>query len=91
MSWLNGLIEVGKGSVVGAESIMRWQDPDPHPVATVAVSTGWGAVGEWEFVLSDSKHHTFLLFSFKLTKYIIQESNQMNSQMVLYWQISIKH
>ena len=49
VSWLNGKIEVGRGSLVGDDRMMEWQDPDPHPVAMVAVSTGWGATGDWEF------------------------------------------
>lgn len=29
--------------------IADWTDPNPVGIGILAVSTGWGAVGEWEF------------------------------------------
>ncbi|XP_046377746.2 uncharacterized protein LOC124149944 [Haliotis rufescens] len=49
ISWEDGVISVGAGKVVGVEMFMTWTDPTPHPVNYIAVSTGWGSTGLWEF------------------------------------------
>ncbi|XP_071086095.1 uncharacterized protein [Haliotis cracherodii] len=49
ISWANGVISVGSGVEVGVGSFMTWTDPSPHPVNYIAVSTGWGSKGLWEF------------------------------------------
>lgn len=47
VSWYNGNIEAGRGSRPGTETILSWLDPDPHAVAMVAVSSGFGASASW--------------------------------------------
>ena len=50
ISWAGGLIEVGKGYQYGQEMFLSWQDPNPHDVGVVSVSTGWGATAEYRFM-----------------------------------------
>ena len=47
-SWEGGVIEVGRGLVVGDRMFMRWVDPDPHNVTAVGIS-GWNKENRWEF------------------------------------------
>lgn len=49
ISWANGVIKVGRESLVGHNMFMSWRDPTPHPVNYIAFATGWGAVGKWKF------------------------------------------
>ena len=46
-SAVDGLVLFGSGDTVGADEMMRWQDPDHHVASYVGVMTGWGATGEW--------------------------------------------
>ena len=48
ISWANNIIKVGKGSVVGMETFLTWNDQNPHPVNYVAFATGWGSTGKWK-------------------------------------------
>ena len=44
----NGLVRVGTGNIVGFHTFLTWQDPDVVlAVKYAAVSTGWGADGDW--------------------------------------------
>ncbi|XP_071084712.1 uncharacterized protein [Haliotis cracherodii] len=52
ISWENGVISVGAGTEVGVGRFMSWRDPSPHAVRFIAVSTGWGSTGQWQFALS---------------------------------------
>ena len=47
--WSKGLIQVGKGHIVGDQELLQWQDPNPRSVHSITVSTGWGTDGHWEF------------------------------------------
>ncbi|ELU12988.1 hypothetical protein CAPTEDRAFT_69653, partial [Capitella teleta] len=50
ISWKNGVIEVGRGLVVGNRVFMVWwKDPEPYKVNGIAISTGFGAEGKWKF------------------------------------------
>ncbi|XP_046377745.2 C3 and PZP-like alpha-2-macroglobulin domain-containing protein 8 [Haliotis rufescens] len=49
ISWANGVISVGSGVEVGVGRFMTWTDPSPHAVRYIAVSTGWGSPGLWQF------------------------------------------
>ena len=53
MSWDGGVIRVGTGPTVGQNEFMSFTDPTPTDVNNVAISTGFGATGEW--TLYDSK------------------------------------
>lgn len=50
ISWSNNYIRVGTGNSVGLQQFMSWDDPSPHPVNYIAVSTGFGSTGDWTFV-----------------------------------------
>ena len=44
----NGLVRVGTGNIVGFHTFLTWQDPDVVlAFKCAAVSTGWGADGDW--------------------------------------------
>jgi len=43
----NGLVQFGRGSIVGEQVVLSWQDPNPHEAIYVGVMTGWGATGVW--------------------------------------------
>ncbi|XP_048247355.1 uncharacterized protein LOC124145114 [Haliotis rufescens] len=49
ISWENGVIAVGTGMEVGVGTFMSWTDPSPHAVRDIAVYTGWGSTGLWQF------------------------------------------
>ena len=40
---------MGKSSVYGNNRILFWQDPNPHPVYSVSISSGLDADGTWQF------------------------------------------
>lgn len=56
ISWKGAFIEVGRGNLVGEGRFLSWQDPEPLGVSIVAVSTGWDAVGDWEFSLVECEY-----------------------------------
>ena len=37
------------GEVPGVDVFMQWTDPNPIRVNYIAVMTGWGSIGYWEF------------------------------------------
>ena len=49
LSWAGGLIQVGRGTRVSVDRFIEWQETEPYPTNAVAISTGWGATGEWQF------------------------------------------
>ena len=49
LSWEEGLIRLGHGLATGVDSIIQWQDPNPYIIKGVAISTGYGATGKWDF------------------------------------------
>ncbi|CAH1794507.1 unnamed protein product [Owenia fusiformis] len=51
IGWENGFIQVGQGTVFGANRFMAWQDPTPHQVNIITFATGWGATGVWSVSL----------------------------------------
>jgi len=48
----NGLVQLGRGSIVGEQIVMSWQDPNPHEAMYVGVMTGWGAEGKWNVCMN---------------------------------------
>jgi nucleoside phosphorylase len=52
ISWSRDRLDVGRGSHRGSDRILRWRIPEnkQHSVNCLAVSTGPGSKGEWEFV-----------------------------------------
>jgi len=48
----NGLVQFGRGNIVGQEVVLSWQDPNPHEVVYVGVMTGWGAEGDWNVCMN---------------------------------------
>jgi hypothetical protein len=42
-------IVVSMGDTHGENVLMQWEDPEPISVNYIAVMTGWGTGGEWEF------------------------------------------
>ncbi len=38
------------GDVPGENVLMQWTDPNPLKVNYIAVMTGWGSIGYWEFM-----------------------------------------
>ena len=60
--WDNGAITMGDGFEVGYSAVMSWEDPDPHEVNYVTLSTGWGAVGEWRIVEDEGTELVFFLW-----------------------------
>ena len=40
-------IQVGSGNVVGENTLITWLDPNPRPIAALALTTGWGSTGEY--------------------------------------------
>lgn len=52
ISWKNGTIHFGTGENVGQNALLNYTDPLPiyrKNVHSIAVASGLGAVGEWEF------------------------------------------
>ena len=47
--WDAGLIRVGRGPSVGRGEFMYWFNAFIFPVHALSVSTGWTAIGLWEF------------------------------------------
>ena len=50
ISWKGGLIEAGRGMVVGREGFVSFQNNQDfiRPVHWVSVTTGYGSDGNWE-------------------------------------------
>eukprot|EP00947_MAST-08B_sp_MAST-8B-sp1_P002408 g2408.t1 len=42
-----GLVRFGRGTTVGSNTVLQWQDPSPLTVRSAGVMTGWGATGDW--------------------------------------------
>ncbi|XP_067668468.1 uncharacterized protein [Haliotis asinina] len=49
ISWNDGVISVGTGMTVDVGRFMSWRDPSPQSVRYIAVSTGCGSTGLWQF------------------------------------------
>ena len=49
ISWRAGLIRAGRGNVQDEQLILEWRDPEPIGIGILAISTGFGATGNWEF------------------------------------------
>lgn len=47
ISWLDGIIKLGSGSVVGNGLIVEYRDPSPYKVNSVAMTTSSGYTGTW--------------------------------------------
>ena len=61
ISWLNGFIQVGRGREIGLDRIAYWQDPQPHSVHAISVSTGSHSEGFWTFTEYSGKKTRLLL------------------------------
>ena len=60
ISWGGGVIRCGTGLTVGENTYMIYDDPNPTEVNKVAISTGFGATGNWQFLFY-SKWESMLL------------------------------
>ena len=49
LSWEMGEIEMGRGRQIGLDRVIHWQDPEPHPVHALSISTVDDIPGRWEF------------------------------------------
>ena len=49
ISWEAGLIRAGTGNLRDENILLEWRDPEPIGVGLVAISTGFGNTGEWQF------------------------------------------
>jgi hypothetical protein len=49
VTWKDGIIQVGRGLVPERQPIIVWQDPNPYTIRGIAISTGFGTSGSWEF------------------------------------------
>merc|ERR1711993_164220 len=49
----NGLVQFGHGSVIGEQTILSWQDPNPHEAVFIGVMTGWGSTGSWNVCMEE--------------------------------------
>lgn len=49
ITWNGGKVKVGTGlTIADSTLLMEYNDPSPLPISAVAISTGWGASGEWQ-------------------------------------------
>ena len=48
ISWRDGLIQVGKG-LPYEEVFMSWKDNSRRPVHSLALATGFGSEGDWQY------------------------------------------
>lgn len=55
ITWLDGQVKVGRGSFVGKNVLVSWNDPNFHEVRGIAVSTGFGNKGRWLFSKEQGK------------------------------------
>ena len=55
VSWLDGIISIGRGHVYGEQRVLSWQDPNPHNVSAVGV-TAREEDGQWTFIRSDGEY-----------------------------------
>ncbi|ELU10678.1 hypothetical protein CAPTEDRAFT_63764, partial [Capitella teleta] len=51
ISWEHDMIEVGTGTDTGRDMFMNYAGTSLFPIHGLAVSTGWGAEGDWELNL----------------------------------------
>jgi len=52
ISWINGTVNFGSGDTVGQSRLLSFIDPQPtyrKHVHSIAVASGAGSIGEWEF------------------------------------------
>ena len=49
VSWVDGLIQLGRGSMIGDDLIVSWQDAEPLAVSHVSISTYSTSEGYWQF------------------------------------------
>lgn len=60
LSWDRGMVQIGEGRRRGLDTFLRWKVPPnkQHSVNCIAVSTGPGSKGTWEFVELIRKFNT---------------------------------
>lgn len=66
VSWIDGRIAFGRGTIVGSREYLYWQDPNPHEVTGVGITNAAGYNGTWEFGLPGRKyffHQLYFLIS----------------------------
>ena len=56
-------IVVSLGEVAGENVYMQWTDPTPIMVSYIAVMTGWGSSGDWEFTWVENPRVIRLAYS----------------------------
>lgn len=59
ISWEHDMIEVGTGTDTGRDMFMNYAGTSLFPIHGLAVSTGWGAEGDWELNLVPGKRAIF--------------------------------
>ena len=48
LRWEASDIELGRGSHVGVDSVIHWQDPNPTAVHALSLASGGSATAQWE-------------------------------------------
>ena len=48
VSWIGGVIKTGRGSSVGCDVLMSWNDPSPRAVTRVIIAMYY-SIGFWRF------------------------------------------
>jgi hypothetical protein len=47
ISWADGYIQLGRGSVINVNRIAGWTDPNHFEVKSIGIITTWGSSGDW--------------------------------------------
>lgn len=63
--WTGGNVRVGM-DLLDTEPFLTWEDPEPHPVNAIAVSSGFGNTGIWQ-MSSDACECGIVLYLFPLS------------------------
>ncbi|CAC5357191.1 unnamed protein product [Mytilus coruscus] len=54
ISWENSKLQTGRGSILGQNKIMEWNDPNtPLDIAGIGIMSAWGSNAEWIFLSGD--------------------------------------
>jgi hypothetical protein len=51
LSWENGRIKAGTGSVVDQNVLLDWTDTRPFDIKGIGIMSAWGSSGEWIFTV----------------------------------------
>ncbi|CAC5408476.1 unnamed protein product [Mytilus coruscus] len=53
INWSGGHIKIGRGSTLGVNMFVEWEDPSPSEVRSIGICTWWGNTGEWKIYIED--------------------------------------